>query len=948
MRGYLFLFLSVFSALDCASHPAGSNPAPFRIDTANGRGQHIGQSIHLLVDLERENPDVWLRRISEWKIGAVTVTGGSLQVFRSFHQKLGREVRHPLRIYCGQGDGSFVLPLHGLDPLPGLSTALLATDSVLIRDYAFALEQLYRHLGLHGSPDPLFELRSDARGMRFSSLRPPGNEETAAAATLLLAQHPVLRQAVLRLNPIESQEGMPDSLQIGRYGLSRHSPALAPVWPVFNQPGSRFILRECPAAVMTGTTGQLLVHYGELAGFRGQILADVASILSDSIWAGVEQPLRALLDAGADELLVDWATAVSLLPGLYGDAAAGGMAPLTGKPYDRPEPGDMPQIPMPYGPAPDVESLSYRMFRHTADVRLTRGDLIPVAGLDNQFFASLTVGPRERPAFQESLDHFAPFVHLLLGDALNSVQSIREMQDRLATFDLVVINLGDPGLSRLDLRLRDLLFTLNLKTRLVVVGYGSGFDPGQFPGIPALIHLPEENAMTDRMAAQIIFGAWPFVRESGRAARAASHRVTETDVRPSRLSFSTPGLQGMDPEVLSRIDSLARSIIASRITPGCQVLVARNGYVIYENSFGHISYDNIVPVDNRTLYDLASVTKVAATTQMLMSLYGRGLIGLDQTVGHYLPETMGTGKENLVLRDVLLHQSGLRPFLSLWGQTASTAGEGSVGWYAPQDSQEHTMEVAEGLFALPALRDSLWHWTLQSTLLKKTNPRLPYTYRYSDLGMFILYKLAERVTGVPMERYLDSVFYRPMGLGTLTFNPLCRVSMDRVAPTEYDHDFRKQLVWGTVHDPMAAMNGGVAGHAGLFGNAHDLAAMLYMNLQGGVYGGSRYLADTAITTFTGQQSAANRRGLGWDRPAADERSSPASRHASAATYGHLGFTGTAAWADPTFNLVFVFLSNRVHPSARNNQLNELSIRKKMHDIAYDSILSYERRHGKMP
>lgn len=947
MRGSLFLLQAVFSTLVFVSRPAWCVEVAYRYNPANDTGQHIGQSIHLLVDLEHDNPDVWLHRISEWKIGAVTVTGGSLQAFRSFHQKLDREIRHPLRLYCGQGDGSFVLPLDGLDNIPGLSTVLMATDSALVRDYAVALEQRCRHLGLHGSPDPLFELRSDARGLRFSPLRPPRNEEAAAAATLLLARHPVFRQAVLRLNPIESQEGMPDSLQIGRYGLARHSPALAPVWPVFNQPGSRFILRECPAEVMTGTSGQLLAHYGELAGFRGQILADVASILSDSLWAGVEQPLRALLDAGADELLVDWATAAPLLPGLYADAEARGMVSQTSRSDALPGAAEMPQIPVPHGSAPDAPSLSYRLYRHAADVRLNRSDLVPVAGLENQFFASLTAGPGERPAFQESLDHFAPFVHFLLGDALNSVQGIRAMQDRLATFDWVVVNLGDPGLSRLDLRLRDLLFALNLKTRLVVIGYGDGFDPGQFPGIPVLIHLPEENDMTDRMSAQIIFGAWPLARESGRSARAASFRVMETNVRPSRLSFSTPGLQGMDAEILARIDSLARSIIASRITPGCQVLVARNGHVVYEKGFGHISYDNTIPVDNRTLYDLASVTKVAATTQMLMSLYGRGLINLDQNIGHYLPETMGTGKENLVLRDVLLHQSGLRPFLSLWRQTA-TAGEGSVDWYAPQDSPEHTMEVAEGLFALPALRDSLWHWTLQSPLLRKTNPRLPYTYRYSDLGMFILFKLAERVAGVPMERYLDSAFYRPMGLSTLTFNPLCRVSMDRVAPTEYDHDFRKQLVWGTVHDPMAAMNGGVAGHAGLFGNAHDLAAMLYMNLQGGVYGNSRFLADTVITAFTGQQSAANRRGLGWDRPAADERSSPASRHASAATYGHLGFTGTAAWADPTFNLVFVFLSNRVHPSARNNQLNELNIRKKTHDIVYESILSYERRHGQLP
>ena len=949
MRGYQFLTVMIFDLAWACLLPVRSEGMN-RISHEPAGIHRIPRSrLNLRMDLTLASPEEWARRVQALNIGAVTISGGTDSGLSVFRQSLAELDHHAVRIYLDAADGSFSAPLDDGLYLPKVSTLLRIADTALLSDFSRALCHDYSRRGVKGTMAPLFEIRSEGPRSRFA---PAGMEKIRGLnlqAVMQLASEPIMSQADLRLYIPESQAGMPDSLQIERLGLSRHSPELAAAWPVFNRPSSRLIIRQLPLSSLGQVQGGLLDAYDELAGFQGSLLADLRSILIHDPQSGSPGLLNLLLDAGVDEILLDWdhlQQYLSDLAGFEDDDILRNKGTQNGP--DHRMPGFSTDVMEPVEYVEDLPSVCYRIYRQSIDVRISRSELVPVRRLENLFFASLTIDPGVATPFQESLENFAPFVHFTLGDALYSPVRRMSLLENLSTFDYVIVNLGDPGISRIDFRLRDFIFALNLRCKLLLVAYGEVFDPDQFGGIPAIVHLAEEYDLTQRMAAQIIFGAWPLRRLSVSRRGEASYRVDERQSRPARLSFSTPELQGMDSGVLSRIDSLALRIIDMRITPGCQILVARNGNVIYNKSFGYISYDNQVPVDNRSLYDLASLTKVAATTQMLMCLYGEGKFGLDQTLGDYLPETIGTGKDKLRIRDVLMHQAGFQPFLPLWRKTSGSSGESHVEWYATEDRWNYSMEVAEGMYAMPSLRDSVWMWTLRSPLLKKTNPRLPYTYRYSDLGMFAMYKLAERLAGKPMEEFLDSAFYLPMGLGNLTFNPLCRVSTDRVSPTEYDRDFRQKMLWGTVHDPMAAMNGGVAGHAGLFGNAHDVAAMLYMNLRGGNYGGREYLSDTVLARFTAQQSAANRRGLGWDRAGNDNGTRPASQYASPETFGHLGFTGTAAWADPTLDLILVFLSNRVHTSARNNKLNDLNVRKKVHDLVYESIMSYEHRKAPVP
>jgi len=363
-----------------------------------------------------------------------------------------------------------------------------------------------------------------------------------------------------------------------------------------------------------------------------------------------------------------------------------------------------------------------------------------------------------------------------------------------------------------------------------------------------------------------------------------------------------------------------------------------------EKGYGYYTYDSIMPVDTRTIYDLASITKVAATTQAIMKLSEQGKIDLDATMGVYLPELDSSNKASLVIKDVLAHQSGLKAFYPFWINTIENDDQ-ILHYYNDKPNDKYNKTVAYGMFAAEDLNDSLWHWTVETKLRKKRNKYELYDYKYSDLGFYLLQVLVERVTDMPLDAYMDSVFYKPMGMSTLTFNPLCKYPLKRIAPTERDTEFRHVLVWGTVHDQIAAMKGGVSGHAGLFSNAHDIAKIMQMQMQGGLYGGRQFIQKETVENFNSRQFEGSRRGLGWDKPETGDAYSPPSRYASFDSFGHRGFTGTIAWADPTFNLVFVFLSNRIYPDMENSKLIDFNIRKRIHDVVYESMWSFEKQYN---
>ncbi len=397
---------------------------------------------------------------------------------------------------------------------------------------------------------------------------------------------------------------------------------------------------------------------------------------------------------------------------------------------------------------------------------------------------------------------------------------------------------------------------------------------------------------------------------------------------------------------LTRIEPIANEAIAIGATPGCHVLVAKDGKVIYEKSFGSLTYDKKIAVTDETIYDLASVTKVSATLQTVMYMYEKGLIDINKKASVYLPELKGSNKEDFIIKDILTHQAGLWPYLPFWSETVKDSSIFKE-YYSRSLSENFPFPVAENMFAAKAIKDSLWQWIIKAKIREKpVRSGVHGITCYSDMGFYIMQHLAEKMLGPGQWKSFlaQKNIYRPSRGWTSTgYLPLRKFPANQIAPTEHDTLFRKSLLVGYVHDQGAAMHGGIAGHAGLFSNANDMAKLGQMWLNKGSYGGIRFFKSETMEFFTSKQYETSRRGLGWDKPILNSSSSPTSLYASAMTFGHTGFTGTCIWVDPEFNLVYVFLSNRVNPDMNNNKILNANIRPRIQDVIYQSIFEYCRK-----
>jgi beta-glucosidase-like glycosyl hydrolase/CubicO group peptidase (beta-lactamase class C family) len=396
---------------------------------------------------------------------------------------------------------------------------------------------------------------------------------------------------------------------------------------------------------------------------------------------------------------------------------------------------------------------------------------------------------------------------------------------------------------------------------------------------------------------------------------------------------------GTSPAWLA-IDSIVNDGLAKRAYPGCEVLAIQNGEIKYHKAFGHIEFDpRSLPITLESIYDLASVTKISATTVSLMKLYEQGKIGLDNTLGDYLPFTRGTDKAGLKIREVLLHQAGLNPYISFYNET--------IDPQTKMPSPEFYSDKRDSFFTIPVARNVWLRRDWNDTMLKRiVQSKLGPTpkYVYSDNDFILLGKVVEAVSGMPLDQFAQKTFYNPLGMTTTGFKPWQRFGLERTVPTEEDKYFRRQLLRGYVHDEGAAMFGGVSGHAGLFSNAYDLSLLYQMLLNGGELNGERYLKPETIKLFTAYSSDISRRGLGFDKPEKDNagRAEPyPSVLASPSTFGHTGFTGTCVWVDPQSKLVYIFLSNRVYNTRDNNLLGKMNIRSKIQDAIYKALKSEE-------
>lgn len=541
------------------------------------------------------------------------------------------------------------------------------------------------------------------------------------------------------------------------------------------------------------------------------------------------------------------------------------------------------------------------------------------------------------------LQHTDDVVWLALGNADTALTQLSPaLRQRIAEAGKIVVQLygsvypsKNYSLSDQQLALLGELTALpSVQTALVVYGSPYILDllATRLDTMPSAIVLAYQNMAEVRAAVPpALYGTTPFQGllpvTAGGYAPGTSLKATP---RPAVDPYARVRQAGLDVACFQQIDSLAAFGISQQAYPGCQILVAKDGHIVYNRCYGHLTYDaDAAAVDSLTLYDLASLTKVAATNLAVMRLVDAGKVGLDDKLSRYLPFLKHTNKKHITIRQALSHIARLKAYDAYWKEAVD-----SPALYFGAEPPEDFVAIGDACYINPDYRLTVLSQIVASKLEKKER------YLYSDLGFILLAEMVQKVSGQSLDLFCQQQFYQPMGLSNTTFQPLSHgIDPARIAPTERETTFRKQLIRGYVHDPNAAALGGVAGHAGLFSNATDLWALFQMMLDSGRFDGHQYISAETFNTFNSRHFAnkGNRRALGFDKPFINGRSTHIAPMASQQSFGHTGFTGIMAWVDPRYNLVYLFLSNRVYPTASPNKLANLNIRTDIQELIYKSF-----------
>lgn len=563
------------------------------------------------------------------------------------------------------------------------------------------------------------------------------------------------------------------------------------------------------------------------------------------------------------------------------------------------------------------------------------GNLIPLTRLDTFRLATLAISDTGVTAFQKWAAWYAPMQHFTLRRN-PSPRTLARMDNELKPYNIVMVALftqGRQGSAHLGLNepMRQFLDSLRRRCTVLLTVFGNPYAVQEIQDFPHILLSVDKQEAGQQAAAQAWFGG---IALSGRLPVSASDKFrygAGQSTCATRLAYSQPERAGLSSQHFHRMDTFIHEAIRQQAFPGCQLWIAKNGMVVWHKAYGSYVYDTLIPVTPNTIYDLASLTKIAATTLAAMKLWEEGQLNLNARLETYLPELQPTDKGRIELKDLLLHESGLAPFIA-FHESWIKNGRWDSAVFSEKPVRPYTVTVAPRVFMNAAYVDSVWMRILRSPLKFKGR------YVYSDLGYYFLQKVVECLSGMPLDQYMYRSFYQPLGLQTMCFAPLRFFQADRIAPSNYDAAFRKQKLQGTVHDPGAALMGGIAGHAGLFAQANDVGIVMTMLLRHGRYGGLRYLDSATVAYFTRQYSERSRRGLGFDRPELQaDRPSPTASKASGRTFGHTGFTGTAAWADPEQDVVFVFLSNRTFPDDQNKRINALNVRVRLQEMLYEAL-----------
>jgi beta-N-acetylhexosaminidase len=594
-------------------------------------------------------------------------------------------------------------------------------------------------------------------------------------------------------------------------------------------------------------------------------------------------------------------------------------------------------------PAPERKLIIDQVYEKALVCIKNDQDNLPIDKLDKQIIR-IAIGTHTS-SFRDRLNNYAKITHYKYFTPEEAVRRLKEIKLNPEAIYIVDFH-SDGQRARNNYGFgawKQVLDLIPEKASATVVLFGNPLilqNESEFPkSVKSVLCAYENTAAAQERTAQAIMGAFDV---NGKLAMDLnSHWKFGSGIelkKNGRLKYSSPEELGLNPEKLKEIDEIVAKAIEAKVFPGCQIVVAIDGKMVIQKSYGTTIYENGDSITNDHIYDLASITKIASSTTALMRLKTLNKfdeqMNLNQLVPEYVKETPYA---NLKAIDLLTHQAGLTPWIAFYKRTMEN-GELNPTIYSTTNKGVYSRVVADNIF----IKDDYWKTMLK--IIVETPLTGKKSYEYSDLSYYFFNKYIEITSGMGQNEFVDKEIYQPLGLQTMTYLPLKKFNRNRIVPTEFDKEFRKQLIHGYVHDPGAAMMGGVAGHAGLFSNATDLAALMQFLLNKGQIGDQSIIKKEIVDQFTSCQFCpGNRRGIGFDKPTVSIKNGPTCDLVSPSTFGHSGFTGTITWADPENKVNFVFLSNRVYPDADNWKITKMSVRTEIQRVIYEALFEARRK-----
>ncbi|MBR3453278.1 MAG: serine hydrolase [Muribaculaceae bacterium] len=593
-------------------------------------------------------------------------------------------------------------------------------------------------------------------------------------------------------------------------------------------------------------------------------------------------------------------------------------------------------------------------------------NILPIHNLQSRHIAVATIGNEDGTASMFTR-RCADYAEVKRFD-LDKVGSASDLAEQLhdGHFNTIIVEVGaDNAANRAALnavvkKCKNLIVVLTCKP-YEIKNYGAAVTNKH---VKAVVLTYQNNKLAEDYAAQTIFGGnaaggnlpVSLSFEGKKTRYDAGHGI---HYPATRLGYSIPAEVGLDARLTAQIDSVCRLGVQQHAFPGCQVIVARHGKVVYKGSFGTIDYGSKVKVDDNTLFGLASVSKATGTISGVMKAFDDGKFDLDDKASQYIPGLRNGDKEDITFRDLLYHETGMPASLNMWQMMMDPKTYSGVLIAGAEDAN-HPIKVMNGAWGHKdaklrtdilsthktdkfniAIADGIWggRVTYDSIMNRIYHAKLgKKKYLYSCCNFSLLADAVQRMTHSPLNYYVNNYIFAPLGAYHTMYRPLSKFGRDDIAYTEVDTYLRRQHIHGYVHDELAAFSGGVQGNAGLFSNANDLAKLFQMWLNGGTYGGVRLLKASTVETFTTQKSPNSHRGLGFDKPViGDPDASNTCPEATPETFGHTGFTGTCFWVDPKNDMFYIFLSNRVCPTRNNPNFGRISARSHINTLIYRAI-----------